>query len=94
MKILNCLKIKKILFDLNQNAVIIFIGYKELMKAWLKYQDFNPEEDISSFSISIDNNTKEYFEVIFQNNMLLKIIFEVSYQFGSTNFPFVHADRY
>lgn len=87
---------KRILFDLNQNAENHFIGYKELMrKRSLNYQDFNPEEDISSFSISIDNNTKEYFEVIFQNNTVKNNLAEVkATNLDSNNFLFVHADRY
>lgn len=88
---------ERVLIDLTQNAENHFIGYKELLrKRSLNYQEFNPQEVINSFSISIDKKTKEYFEVVFRENDIVKNnLAEVkATDLDSNNFLFIHADRY
>ena len=88
---------KRVLIDLTQNAEDHFIGYNELLrKRSLNSQEFKSQEVINSFSISIDKKTKEYFEVVYRDNNIVKnnLAGVKATDLDSNNFYFIHADRY
>lgn len=84
------------IIDLIQKQENHFIGYDELKrKRSLYHADFDLHDSNDTFSIAVDNKTKEYIEVLYHELTPKNNLAEVrAEEFVSNNILFVHADRY
>lgn len=83
------------IIDLSQDKDSNFIGFKELKRKRSLQTNIDDDEDIVTFSITIDEIKKEYDEFSFYDDEVKNNLTSVEYSsLKEKNLLFVHADRF